>query len=661
MLRGQSSSEHLTSHWNGQLLTAITVVVLGTALLDPARLWLLIVPASFLLAAFAAGTLVNHHIAGITSELKRPFALDLAIHLGVGIACLSLLAVLSALAGVLWLAGIGGVLLTILGLLKTVRASTRLRFPRDLLFPMLGGAVLGVAWLIAWLWVTIPPTFFDELAYHLVIPQQALATGKLLTAPWNFFTLMPHASDLLLAWGMSFGGDLGARATLFALWVTCSLSAWGMAEAIAWPRPAPWAVVLVTCALATSPMLWFHATLPFAETCLIAAVLSAAGLLSFPEPGIRRWVPLGLVLGLVATAKLSGLFWAAGLLAAALILGWSSWDTTRAALVALASVAPWWARAFYYTGNPIYPMGYNFLGGSPWSNESQAHLLKSVGYGSSMELSTLVRLPLDLVQHPERFGSASDVGVTAVIATCLVLTLPAFARALAFGPRGKRLSDGAAVFILVTGLFWVWTSRTTRYFAPSLALGLVVLVGLILHLRATAQATAAILLLIVGSFGTWRFIEQHSAAFSSMEMALGSKKTDEYLSRQLDNFAAARFVREQLPAHARLLFIGETRPYYFAREAIAPSAFDTHPLYFWVKESSSPQELAARIAAEGITHVVLNTKEFKRLHDAYGHLTFPGERGQSDSRRLRELPSALQLLYGSNQVYVFAVPPPQKE
>jgi hypothetical protein len=641
------------------LLAAAGVVVFGTMWVDPSRLWLLLVPVSLLLAAFAAGTLVDRAVGGLPTGSDPPAMFQLAVHIGVGLACLSLLAVFSALAGVLWVAGIAALPLAGFGLWQVIRQSVRLRPSRPHLVPALGGLAMGAAWLVAWLWATIPPTFFDELAYHLVIPQRALATGELQVMPWVYFTLMPHASDLLLAWGMAFGGDLGARATLFALWVACSLAAWGLTEMIAWPRSGQWAGPLVAGALATSPTLWFLATLPFAETCLSLGVVAAAAVLAAAHDDRRPWVSFGLLLGLIATVKLSGLYWVVAALAAAAVAGWSRRELAMASFVALASVTPWWIRAFLHTGNPIYPMAYELLGGHFWSKESHARVLGDLPYGTGgLDLAGLMRLPLDLVLYPERFGSASEAGALAIGAVCMVLTLPAVARVAGLGARERRLCDATATLVLVAGICWVATSPTTRFFAPGLVLGLSALAAAALRLGRTGQVVALTCVLALGAWGTSRYVGQHAFVFSSYEVALGREETDAYMARQIDHFGAARFVRETLPAQARLLFIGETRPYYFAREAVAPSAYDSHPLQRWVLESSSTGALARRLDAEGISHVVLNVREFKRIHDSYGVLAFSGEGAEAHDRRLKGLPRVLRLLFAGNGVFVFEVPKP---
>lgn len=633
------------------------MVIVGTVLVDADRLWLLLVPVSFLITSYSAGALVDRAAGGLLRGSERSPLFDLVVNVGVGLACLSLLTVTSALAGALWVAGAAAVSLLTYGLLLAIRAGLKFQPSRKDLSTAAGGFVLGAAWLVAWLWATIPPTFYDELEYHLVSAQRTLVTGELVATPWVFYNLMPHASDLLLIWGLAWGGDLGARAVVVALWVACSLGALGLAQAVGRPGSISRLAVLVTAALATSPTLWFLATLPFADACLSAALVTALVVLVAPQTQRTRWLPFGLALGLAATVKLSGLYWVAAALAAAVAARWPWKDVVRAALVVLVSVAPWWARAVVHTGNPIYPMGYRLLGGHPWSEESQARVMgDSTLVASDLGLVGLLRLPLDLVQHPEHYGSGGDAGIVALAAPLLMLALPVVLRMLGVDGRARRVCDIAAIFVLVAGVGWVVTSPLPRYFSPAMIVSLAVLAGMAMHLGRRGQMVVLGVILIAGAWGTWRFIEQHGAAFSSYSVALGRERADDYLARQLDHFGAARFVRETLPPNARLLFIGETRPYYFAREAMAPSAYDRHPLHRWVMESSSPEALAARLDAEGFTHVVLNVHEFKRLHDHYRVLAFTGEGAEGNDRRLKALPGMLRLVFSEHGVYVFEVP-----
>jgi len=643
------------------LLVAAGVLALGTVILDLARLPLLLVAAGFLVMAYGAGVCVERAAGPLVSDEEdragTSVVVALAIRLAIGVACVALVSMAAAFLGVLWLAAAVAGLFIANGVLELIRTVRTLRVERVSGVSWAGGLAVGSLWLVAWLWGTIPPVFYDELVYHLVIPQRTLATGEALTERWNLFTLMPHASDLLLGWGMALSGELGARAVHVTVWMICTLAALGLVDAIAHPASRDMAGLMVPFALAACPTLWFVATLTFAEASLAMALVAAMAVLGVSRSAVKPWLALGILLGLAATVKLTGLYWAAAGLVAAALAGWPLRAVATAAGVVLVSILPWWARAFAHTGNPVYPMASWLWSGETWGAENQARVIGDVAKSVlDMDILAVLRLPVDLLRHPEYFGAASDLGMLALVAVGLTLAWPVVGRFAGAEPRLVRLGDAVAAFMVVAGIGWSVTSTTTRFFAPGLVLGLVALVGAASVLPRGARIAVLVLVLITGVSGTWRFLDHHATVFSSGAVALGREAADRYLARQLDPYDAARFVRAEVPAHAKLLFIGETRTYYFFRDALAPSAYDRHPLQQWVEESDSAGTLAERLAREGITHVVLNIREFERLHESYDLLTFDGMDAPVKDRRLKELPRALRPLFSRNGVYVFAVP-----
>ena len=219
------------------------------------------------------------------------------------------------------------------------------------------------------------------------------------------------------------------------------------------------------------------------------------------------------------------------------------------------------------------------------------------------------------------------------------------------------MGDALAACTWIATAGWVTTTTATRYLSPVLLLGLGVLTGVAMRKTPRSVRIGVLCILLLGGvWGTHRFLTQHDAVFSSEAVALGRESPEQYLTRRLDHAEAARFVRDHTPSDARILFIGETRPYYFSRDAVAPHPINEHPLAQWVVESPSPEALRDRLRTEGISHVVLNIHEFRRLHDKYGVLAFTGERAQEYNDRLKQLPRALEPLFAHNHVYVFAVP-----
>ena len=61
-------------------------------------------------------------------------------------------------------------------------------------------------------------------------------------------------------------------------------------------------------------------------------------------------------------------------------------------------------------------------------------------------------------------------------------------------------------------------------------------------------------------------------------------------------------------------------------------------------------------AREGFTHVILNTREFKRLRDQYQILAFSGPDASLFDQRLKQLPQAMTMRFAKRNVYVFEIP-----
>ena len=637
-------------------LTALLVVILGTAAADPSRLPLLLIPISFLLAAHGTGLLLEWATRAWTTALPKHLPLlTLTAQLGMGVSILGFSTTTLGLLGLYrftWLLIALGLTWSLWSGLKYFPRWRQLR-PTSASF--LSGLAMGIVWCIVWLWTTIPPTFYDELAYHLPLAQYALRTGALPAFPWSFFTYMPHLSDLFLGWGLALGGDVGAHSMHLVFWIVIWIAGWAFVEATTTPERNPWIGCVIAGAFASSSTFLFLGALPFAETSLTFAVLASAALIALPIASVP-WLPVGLLWGLAISVKLSGLSWVIAGAVAALAMGWSMKSIFKAGLAAVVMALPWWGRAWWLTGNPLYPLGYRWLGGLYWTDDSQARLQGDLpSLPEPFNFMTLLRLPFDMVMAPERFGSASDCGPLAVVAVCFILSLPLWTVFLHLDQARRRQCYAVGLFALLTTTIWVMTSTTTRFLAPALMLGLSLLAALLTKAPKSIFAITIVILTALGTWGTSRFVSMHSLVFSSEKVALGQESGAEYAKRTVDHYEAAMFAKEHLPADAKLLFIGESRPFYFDRTILAPYPYHEHPLTQWIRESASPEELRDRLRSEGFTHVILNTREFKRLHDSYQALAFSGPNASLYDQRLKQLPGTMTTVFSKNNVYVFEI------
>jgi hypothetical protein len=640
---------------------ALAILCLLTLVIAPFRLPLLLIPGTFLLAAYGMGLLLERATAPWLPALPSygP-TFSLVVRLGTGMSLLGCATALFGLLGLYRFSGLVVIAALAFGILHLVRSRRTLQLFTPTYPSLVSGLALGIVWAIAWLWATIPPTFYDELVYHLPIPQYALRSGHLPAFPWLFFSFMPHLSDLLLGWGLAFGGEIGARAMHFTFWLAIWVAGWALAEAIIAPRFCSWIGYLMAGAFASSGTFLFLGTLPFAETSLTFAVLASTAIIVQPGPS-ALWLPLGLLWGLAISVKLSGWLWVIAGVPAALMLRWPVSALAKSGLVMIAMTLPWWGRAWSLTGNPIYPLAYRWLGGLYWTDTAQSLLQQDLPSQSDpLNSLSLLHLPYDMVMTPERFGSASDCGPLAVGMMCLMLSFPLWPFVFNLDDVKRRQCYAAGLFLLFAGYGWVLTSTTTRFFAPAIMVALTTLVALMTLLPKPALAFSLAVLSAAGTWGTARFLSLHDQVFSSTKVALEEESRTDFMRRTLDQYEAAMYVRGNLPPEAHLLFIGESRSFYFDRTSVSPYPYQEHPLTRWVQEANSPQQLLDTLRGEGFTHVVLNTQEFRRLHAHYHVLEFTGPNALAQDHTLKQLPGTMIPLFSKNNVYVFEIPVPHE-
>ena len=175
------------------LSVALAVLSLVTLVIAPSRLPLLLIPGSFLLAAYGMGLLLERTTASWFPVLpSNGPILTFVVRVGTG---MSVLGCATTVFGVLGLYRFSALLVIAAlgwGILRLAQSRNTLDLCTPTYPALVSGFAVGMVWAIAWLWATIPPTFYDELAYHLPIPQYALRTDHIPSFPWLFFNFMPH-------------------------------------------------------------------------------------------------------------------------------------------------------------------------------------------------------------------------------------------------------------------------------------------------------------------------------------------------------------------------------------------------------------------------------------------------------------------------------------
>lgn len=518
----------------------------------------------------------------------------LSATLGLGV--LSLLVLGIGLSGVLrawvlWVALGGGGALAVLqwpGLLR--RSSPQRGAPRLRLALMSAFGLCAVANVLGAL---APPSFIDALYYHLLGPKLHVAAGAVVEIPWIWQTYQPVAVEMLYTLGMALDGP-GLACVLHALLGLFAAGGAGLlAKALAGPRAA-WLAALI--AYGTAMIAW-ESTSGFVELGVAAfGTFCLYALLQWGRARARGWLMLAALFGgFAASCKLPGVV--IPLLGGAVIVylcvrARSGARATAGALlgfgaVAFLVVAPWYLRAFVWTGNPVYP----FLPGLFGANAEYADLWVNLGhYGTGRGLLDFVLAPWRLVTAGDLFERAQFLSPIPLLLGPVILW-----RARHVGERQWLVAFAAAYFVS-----WFASAHVARYLVP------------LAPLLAALCADALLALWDEGS-RLWRICAVAAAGPALLmgvastlvydaplaKVALGRESETAYLTRTAWHYGLYRRLTAELPAHAKLLTsLGGT--YYLDRPHVGmkPRGF-----------KAGAEALARRILDGQFTHVLVQAGE----------------------------------------------------
>ena len=223
----------------------------------------------------------------------------------------------------------------------------------------------GAATLLATLLVLalIPPTDYDSLNYHLRVPQQWLAHGRIYLPPDNYHTAFVGAAHMLYLPVLSAGLIAAPQVLNAMLTVLLGLATFALAREVAGPRPATIALLM----LFASPIIVLSGTLPMVDVTLALMLTSAtlALVMAASEGHGRRGIYLaGAMLGTAFGVKYLAIIYAVALVPVGLMAAWrvTGGVVMRTLGVAMSTVAvflvfasPWLGKNAVLFGNPIFP------------------------------------------------------------------------------------------------------------------------------------------------------------------------------------------------------------------------------------------------------------------------------------------------------------------
>jgi hypothetical protein len=224
-----------------------------------------------------------------------------------------------------------------------------------------------------------PPSDADTLAYHLALPKQFLAAGSVVLVPRALDGIAPLLIQMTYTPIMALGGEFGVTLwTMLSNWFVAALL---LTFALRFVN-FNWALALTLVYLTIPAVIYGGGSGQVEVRNALFALTGAMAVGMALKTGLIRYaITAGLLAGFFAGAKLLGVLFVA--VAGMTIILQRKWLSHGLAygFAALVAGSAWYIWIWAHTGDPLFPMLFNFLeipDGPYWSKELDVYFKEKI-------------------------------------------------------------------------------------------------------------------------------------------------------------------------------------------------------------------------------------------------------------------------------------------
>jgi 4-amino-4-deoxy-L-arabinose transferase-like glycosyltransferase len=463
----------------------------------------------------------------------------------------------------------------------------------------------------------LPVWDYDALLYHLEIPRQYLAAGRIFFDPEIWRSAYPFLGEMPFLLGMVFGVDSLAKfihltyaVLLISSVYVFSLRFWGREVALTGTA------ILIGVPSFISWATWV--SVDYAWAAFEFWSLYAICLWLIPENRMSpKWLILaGIMSGCAASVKYLSL---PTLLIVGAIIGWKSienrnmyrtnWFGNLMLFGACAGLVmgAWYIKNWLWTGNPIYPL---LFGGPGWElleNQVLNDYVQTFGVGRTW--MDYLLLPFNVYADQAQFSTTSDEVVHPALWLGVLFPLIA---------RSNKLFHVILVYAGLSFVYWAASSQVIRFLLPLSAVAAIMAASVIERFPSRLKD-----LLKLGLIGMM-FLSLLSQIPMLNDIGLkryliGDKSPAQMLQSINNHFRTVFYIENNLISTDRVLFLWDGRGYYCEQRCI-PDDEQSTAIRLSVN-APEPQQLAQELKEMGITHLMLSSPDaewFISYHDPHG-------------------------------------------
>jgi uncharacterized integral membrane protein len=503
-----------------------------------------------------------------------------------------------------------------------------------------------------WLWAS---EFggYDVLSYHLQLPKEWLAAGRIEGLEHNVYSFLPSYMEgaflhLAVLHGDVLSAAVGCQLLHAMMTVLAALATGAAVKAglkLSDDEPTGRVAGLIGGALVlVTPWSIVVGSLAYSE--MTVALLLAVGLVVLFDDGnqsrpVKSAIALGIILGGACGAKLTAVGFVAGPLL--VVLGMRGLISVResgaggafvraivapmlAGVVMLGVLSPYLIANTIQTGDPVFPMATDEFGTGHWT-QAQVDRFEHAHQRDWTSSENALKVAVDQLIPP--FSSASSktdspwcwhfsiIPILAVFGGYIALA----------GRRTWRLSLIASAVFVMQFVFWMeFTHIKARFMTPAIIpMALMIMAGGVAIAddsrdrwsHALARASGLMLLLGMCIAPVWIYSREKGGKSAMGIGAMDVMTGDVHAALRVQGLLDAETLRTAPPGfwvnhvlddEARVLLVGESTPLYYDGDRITYcTVWDRGPMHELIRTMpDEPERWGAELRARGYTHVLIN-------------------------------------------------------
>lgn len=459
-----------------------------------------------------------------------------------------------------------------------------------------------------------PPGDADSLAYHFNAPRLFLEWERIGFILRPLDGSIPYLVQMTYLTALALGGEKA-----MTLW--CALSGWGagaLVYALAREHLDRNGSLMAALVFLTVPAVTYGGGSGQIEvrTALFAMAAAWAAARAVVTGRLSFTVLAGLATGFFIGAKYMGLLFA---LACGLVLLWQRrWFLHGLvfSLVAVATGAEWYAWNAIHTGDPFFPMFFQWFGRDDlalWTPAQDEYFRTRF-----MPLDRPIpRTPWNFLLYPFWVTLASPPaieGAQAGLGPFGLLVLP-FALAEVWRKRrslrGTLAIYAAIAFLFYAAWFFSGPSQRVRHLLPILPF---LLIGFLVAAHRWTEGRSLRRPLIVALAATLALQMVGAALFGlkSLRHLASGEDRETYLRRTISRYAPVPWINDHLDRND-LLLTGDRQLFYFLRIPYLFSSPNTQAAVHMGGDDEDPGRLHRELRSAGITHILMTRRGDARM------------------------------------------------